>query len=47
MLHNIFKKVNGARIYLPNQLEREIDQLAYKLYSLTEEEIKVIEGETS
>jgi len=24
---------------------REIDQLVYKLYNLTEEEIKIIEGE--
>jgi hypothetical protein len=27
------------------ELEREIDQLVYKLYGLTEEEIKVIEGD--
>ncbi len=27
-----------------SQLEREIDQLVYKLYGLTEEEIKIIEG---
>jgi len=27
-----------------SQLEREIDQLVYKLYDLTEEEIKIIEG---
>jgi len=27
-----------------SQLEREIDQLAYKLYNLTEEEIKIIES---
>jgi len=27
-------------------LEREIDQLVYKLYSLTEEEIRIVEGET-
>jgi len=26
-------------------LEREIDQLVYKLYGLTEEEIKIVEGE--
>jgi len=25
-------------------LEREIDQLVYKLYGLTEEEIKIVEG---
>jgi len=28
-----------------NQLERQIDQLVYKLYDLIEEEIKIIEGE--
>lgn len=28
------------------ELERQIDQLVYKLYGLTEEEIKIIEGET-
>ena len=28
------------------EYERQIDQLVYKLYSLTEEEIKVVEGET-
>jgi adenine-specific DNA-methyltransferase len=27
------------------ELEREIDQLAYRLYDLTEEEIKIVEGE--
>ncbi|MEM0203163.1 MAG: hypothetical protein QXO16_04175 [Archaeoglobaceae archaeon] len=27
------------------ELEREIDQLVYKLYGLTEEEIKIIERE--
>jgi adenine-specific DNA-methyltransferase len=27
------------------ELEREIDQLVYKLYGLTEEEIKVVEGD--
>jgi hypothetical protein len=27
------------------ELEREIDQLVYKLYGLTEEEVKVIEGD--
>jgi len=26
------------------EYEREIDQLAYKLYGLTEEEIKIVEG---
>lgn len=26
-------------------LERQIDQLVYKLYNLTEDEIKIIEGE--
>lgn len=28
------------------ELEREIDQLVYKLYDLSEEEIKIVEGET-
>jgi len=27
-----------------SQLEHQIDQLVYKLYDLTEEEIKIIEG---
>lgn len=27
-----------------SSLEREIDQLVYKLYGLTEEEIKIVEG---
>jgi len=27
------------------ELERQIDQLIYKLYGLTEEEIKIVEGE--
>lgn len=26
-------------------LEREIDQMVYKLYNLTEEEIKIVDGE--
>lgn len=26
-------------------LEREIDQLVYQLYGLTQEEIKIVEGE--
>ena len=29
-----------------SELEAEIDQLVYKLYDLTEEEIKIVEGET-
>ncbi len=29
------------------RLEKEIDQLVYKLYGLTEEEIKIMEGETA
>jgi len=28
-----------------SNLEHQIDQLAYKLYDLTEEEIKIIEGD--
>ena len=28
-------------------MEREIDQLVYKLYDLTPEEIKIVEGEKS
>jgi phosphoribosyl-ATP pyrophosphohydrolase len=27
-----------------SQLEREIDEIVYKLYGLTEEEIKIVEG---
>jgi hypothetical protein len=29
-----------------NQTDKEIDQLVYKLYNLTEEEIKIVEGKT-
>ncbi len=29
-----------------NTLETEIDQLVYQLYGLTDEEIKIVEGET-
>jgi len=29
----------------PSALEREIDQMVYQLYGLTEEEIRVVEGE--
>jgi hypothetical protein len=28
-------------------LEAEIDQMVYKLYGLTDEEIKIVEGETN
>ena len=27
-----------------NEYERQIDQMVYKLYGLTEEEIKIVEG---
>lgn len=27
------------------RIDKEIDQLVYKLYGLTEEEIKIVEGE--
>jgi len=30
--------------YLPIKLESEIDRLVYKLYGLTEEEIRIVEG---
>ncbi len=32
--------------YLVKEYERQIDQLVYKLYGLTEEEIRIVEGET-
>ena len=39
----------GAKKFNPASdtsiLEKEIDQLVYKLYGLTEEEIKIVEGE--
>jgi phosphoribosyl-ATP pyrophosphohydrolase len=38
------KKKNASADTTP--LEREIDQLVYKLYGLTEEEIKIVEGQT-
>jgi adenine-specific DNA-methyltransferase len=36
------KKQNSSTLTIP--YEREIDQLVYKLYRLTEEEIKIVEG---
>jgi hypothetical protein len=36
------KKQNSSTLIIP--YEREIDQLVYKLYGLTEEEIKIVEG---
>lgn len=30
-----------------NRLNREIDALVYELYGLTEEEIKIVEGESA
>ncbi|PRM87449.1 hypothetical protein [Aliarcobacter cryaerophilus] len=33
--------------YQINQTDKEIDQMVYKLYDLTEDEIKIVEGTTS
>ena len=51
---NQILEITGAEEYLQNPakqaqvkaLEREIDQMVYQLYGLTEEEIKIVEGET-
>jgi type II restriction/modification system DNA methylase subunit YeeA len=37
-------EINKEKQEKVKELEREIDQLVYKLYGLTEEEIKIIEG---
>jgi len=46
-VHHIAIKVLSAKKQNPNadtsELERKVDQLVYKLYDLTEEEIKIIE----
>jgi len=42
-------KTEGDKNYLQRKcetLDKEIDQLVYELYGLTEEEIKIVEGET-
>jgi hypothetical protein len=36
---------NPAKGAKASEYEREIDQLVYKLYDLTPEEIKIVEGE--
>jgi len=47
---DLVKKIISAKERDPQAdttaLEREIDQLVYKLYGLTEEEIKIVEGQT-
>jgi len=35
-------RINQGKHQKVKELEREIDQLVYKLYGLTEEEIKII-----
>jgi len=37
-------EINKEKQEKVKELEKEIDQLVYKLYGLTEEEIKIIEG---
>jgi len=37
-------EINKEKQEKVKELERETDQLVYKLYGLTEEEIKIIEG---
>ncbi|WP_353686055.1 hypothetical protein [Thermodesulfovibrio sp. 3462-1] len=39
---HIVKSNEQAKV---KELEKEIDKLIYKLYNLTEEEIKIIEGD--
>jgi hypothetical protein len=44
---NHFNKTESDKSYLNRKCERldkEIDQLVYQLYGLTEEEIKIVEG---
>jgi hypothetical protein len=51
---NLNKKLNNAKLpqeknLLQRQIEttdKQIDQLVYELYDLTEEEIKIVESET-
>lgn len=33
------------KLNLLNEYERQIDQMVYKLYGLTEEEIEIVKGE--
>lgn len=51
-IHENFKSM--SKKYRPNayqtdinRLNREIDALVYELYGLTEEEIKIVEGESA
>ena len=37
---------NPAKQVQVKEYEKQIDQLVYELYGLTEEEIKIVEGET-
>jgi len=42
-----FNNIESIKNYLASkceQLDKEIDQLVYQLYGLTEEEIKIVEG---
>ncbi|HUX97318.1 MAG TPA: hypothetical protein VMV47_16405 [Bacteroidales bacterium] len=45
---NIVEKLLNAKEENPeadtNQLEKQLDEMVYKLYELTEEEIKIVEG---
>jgi hypothetical protein len=36
---------NTAKRAQVKELERQIDQMVYKLYGLTEEEVKIVEGD--
>jgi len=45
-VNKLSKVINGKILELQsqiNQTDREIDQLVYELYGLTEEEIKIVE----
>lgn len=42
-----FDKTNGDKNHLTRKcetLDRQIDELVYQLYGLTDEEIKIVEG---
>jgi hypothetical protein len=45
---NLVERILAAKRANPqadtSELEREIDQLVYRLYGLTEEEIRIVEG---
>ena len=45
LVKNIIQNKSSYNSYDTSKLEKEIDKLVYELYGLTEEEVKVVEGE--